>query len=137
MHSTVSNTFALSQTVNITVGGPMMSIDAPGNGAAVSLGDNIGGWAIDRGAAGGTGVDAVHVWAFPVAGGSPVFVGVANLGYWRGDVAGSFGGQYVYSGYNLSLSATASGQAYDLMVFAHSTATGTFNQARTVRIYVR
>jgi hypothetical protein len=137
LHSTVSNAFSLSQTVNITVGGPMMSIDTPGNGVAVSVGDDIGGWAIDRGAAGGTGVDAVHVCAFPVAGGSKVFVGVANLGSWRGDVGAAFGGRYTYAGYNLPLSGTPSGQWYDLMVFAHSTATGTFNQAKTVRVWVR
>jgi hypothetical protein len=137
LHSTVSNAFSLSQTVDITVGGPMMSIDTPGNGVAVSVGDDIGGWAIDRGAAGGTGVDAVHVWAFPVVGGSPLFVGAASLGSARADVAAAFGGRYTNAGYNLPLKGAPSGQWYDLMVFAHSTATGTFNQAKTVRIWVR
>jgi hypothetical protein len=37
----------------------------------------IAGWAIDRGAAAGPGVDAVHAWAFrPTA--APVFLGAAT-----------------------------------------------------------
>jgi hypothetical protein len=113
-----------------------MSVDSPGNNAVVSIGDNIGGWAIDRGGA-GAGVDAVHVWAFPVAGGAPVFVGAAALGNWRPDVAGAFGGQYLYSGFNLVVANTPSGQLYDLVVSAHSALTGVFNQSRTIRVWVR
>jgi len=136
VHSVVSGQFSLSRTVNINVVGPLMSVDAPGNNAVVSIGDNIGGWAIDRGGA-GPGVDAVHVWAFPAAGGAPIFVGAASIGNWRGDVAGAFGGQYLYSGFNLALANTPSGQAYDLVLSARSTLTGVFNQSRSIRVWVR
>jgi hypothetical protein len=35
----------------------------------------------------GTGVDVVHLWAYPVAGGAPTFIGQAVYGTPRPDVA--------------------------------------------------
>ena len=140
MHDTVTGTFNLSATANIKVAAatpaPFMSLDAPGAGL-VALGTNIGGWAIDTGASTGTGVGGVHVYAFPVGGGSPVFVGAATLGFSRPDVGAIFGSRFTSAGYNLTLTGLTPGQQYDLGVFAHSTVTGTFNQSKTVRITVQ
>ena len=63
--STVSGAF-FSQSRSITVrapGDPLMAIDSPSNGATAGQPFVLGGWAIDRDAAAGPGVDAVHVWA--------------------------------------------------------------------------
>jgi hypothetical protein len=136
MHDALTGTFSLSRSVSVTVGGAAMSIDSPTAGF-VALGSVVGGWAIDRMASGGTGVDAVHVWALPVSGGSPVFVGAAAVGFFRPDIGAAFGSQFATAGYGLLLTGLASGQQYDLAVFAHSSVTGTFNQARVVRVTVQ
>ncbi len=79
-HSTVSgNTQLSSVTVNVT-GGPAMFLDQPGAGAVLQQPFTMGGWALDGAAASGTGVDTIHVWAYPNpgSGAAPVFVGVAQ-----------------------------------------------------------
>ena len=40
----------------------------------------VGGWAADLDAAAGTGIDTLHVWAYPLAGGPPVFQGTTQYG---------------------------------------------------------
>jgi hypothetical protein len=114
-----------------------MSLDMPGaNSTVPGEGFEIGGWAVDLGAPSGTGVDIVHAWAFPAAGGAPIFVGAARYGSPRPDVGAAAGSsQFNNSGFNL-IGALAAG-TYDLHVFAHSTVTGTFNNERSVRIAVR
>jgi hypothetical protein len=94
------------------------------------------GWAIDRGTVSGTGVDTVHVWAFPVGGGGPTFVGAAPYGTVRSDVGAVFGATFTNSGYSMSVSALPPG-AYDLVVYAHSSAAAAFNQWRTVRVTIQ
>jgi hypothetical protein len=54
------------------------AIDTPPGPAAGSF--VVGGWAFDRGARTGTGIDAVHVWAYPADGGEPAFLGSAAIG---------------------------------------------------------
>jgi hypothetical protein len=109
---------------------PLMAVDAPTPGS-VSQPFGVSGWAADFGAPAGTGVDAVHVWAAPVSGGVAILLGAAELGYPRPDI----GGQFTNSGFSLSVSTLDPG-TYDLVVFAHSTVSGTFNQWRVVRITV-
>ena len=137
LHSAVTSQFAASQTVAVTVGNgdPQMSIDCPTSGATVTSPFSVGGWAIDRAASAGSGVDAVHVWAIPVGGGPAVFIGVAHIGGVRVDVGHIFGSHFA----NAAFDATASlaPGTYDLVVYAHSSATGTFNNARVVRITVQ
>jgi hypothetical protein len=91
---------------------------------------------IDRDSTSGPGVDAVHVWAYPINGGSPVFLGTATLGGARGDVGAAYGSQFTNSGYNVTVSGLPPGQ-YQLAVYAHSTVTGTFNQSRVVTVVVQ
>jgi hypothetical protein len=42
-----------------------MSTDIPANHATVGQPFTIAGWAIDLAAASGTGVNTVHIWAYP------------------------------------------------------------------------
>ena len=85
-------------------------------------------------AASGSGVDSIHVRALPVGGGSPVFAGAATDGTPRPDVAAVLGGQFANAGYAISVARPTG--AYDLVVYAHSPITGTFNQSRAVRITI-
>jgi hypothetical protein len=113
---------------------PAMALDSPAAGATVPLTFALSGWAIDRGAVSGTGVDAVHVWAFPSSG-SPVFVGVAAYGGPRSDVGGIFGPAFTNSGYALTISGLPPG-TYTVAAYAHSAVTGTFNQSRSSTVTV-
>jgi hypothetical protein len=134
MHDVLTNSFNLSQSASITVSGPAMAIDIPnGTNTPVTAGASIVGWAIDPAAPSGTGVDAVHVWAFPSAGGAPIFVGSASLGIPRPDVGAIFGSQFTNSGYFQTLGGLPPG-GYTLGVYAHSTVTNSFSQARFVTI---
>jgi hypothetical protein len=136
-HSKLTGTFNDLRTVTVTIAGnpPRMSIDTPGAGAVATT-FMVAGWAIDPSAASGSGVDVVQAWAYPNpgSGAAAVFVGTATLGYSRPDVAAAFGPPGASSGYGLI--ATLAPGTYDLVVFAHSTVTGTFNQSQVVRVIV-
>jgi hypothetical protein len=139
--STVTGMFTGTATALRVVAdaAPDMAIDNPatlGAGAATPLANpfHVGGWALDRGAAAGSGVDAVHVWAFPIDGGAPQFVGVAAPTL-RPDVAAIVGPQFLGSGFLLT-GATLPPGTYDLAVFARSTVTQSFNNWRVVRVTV-
>src|SRR5262249_17414531 len=109
---------------------PRMSLDGPANNSTISQPFITGGWAVDLGAKTGTGVDAVHVWAFPGANGgigAGQFVDAALLGGVRPDVGAVFGAQFANSGFNFLMKGLAPGQYY-VGVYVHSSVTGTFNQ---------
>jgi len=140
--STVTGTFNNARQVDITVGSPasdpIMFLDTPVNGGSVTQPFAVAGWAIDRGATSGPGVDTVHVWAYPLTGGalgSPVWVG-AQYGTSRPDIGSVFGdSRFTNSGYQVVASGLTPG-AYRIVVYARSTVTGTFNNARQVDITV-
>ena len=140
--STVANGFNTVKLVRVTIlspaSDPYMAVDLPAVNQTLSQNILVSGWAIDRWAAGGSGIDAVHVWAYPIVGGvyqAPKFVGMATLGVPRGDVAAAFGMPQVQaSGYVLS--GTLLPGDYDVVVFARSTVSGTFNNWRIIRIRV-
>ncbi len=96
----------------------------------------VAGWAADLDSAVDTGVDAVHVWAYPASGEDPVWIGAAAYGGARPDVATVYGNRYLNSGYGMTVEGLAPG-TYDLAVFAYSTVTGRFGPARLVRVTVR
>jgi hypothetical protein len=114
---------------------PMMSIDGPANGSSVVQPFVIGGWAVDAGAPSGSGVDAVHVYAFPAGGGAPVFLGPAEYFVRRDDLGAALGSRFTFSGYQLRVSSLAPG-TYTLQVYAHSTLTNTFNNTRAVSVSI-
>jgi hypothetical protein len=113
---------------------PKMNIDYPSASATVSINSFlVSGWALDLGAAGNAGVDTVQVWAYPVGSTTPTFLGTAQYGIARGDVASYVGGTFTNCGYALQASLPAAG-AYDIAVFAHSMVSGTFNNVKVVRV---
>jgi hypothetical protein len=138
MRSTITESFSIAKVVAITVADSIMTIDVPGTNTVVPRsGFWIGGWAVDRGAPAGTGVDTLHVWALPHSGGAPRWVGVADYGVARPDVAAAFGSsRFTNSGYNIWVNTLAPGW-YDVVVFSHSTVSGTFSQSRSVRVLVQ
>jgi len=134
-HSVRSNTFSNVQTVNVTLqqGVAQIVIDVPAAGI-VKAPFLVAGWAVDPAATGGTGIDAVHVWAYPASGAAPIFLGQAADGGVRPDVAAWLGPAFENSGYGLIVSLPAGD--YTLVVFARSVATGQF-RSQTVQITVQ
>jgi glucose/arabinose dehydrogenase len=129
--------FTVVAFVDVTVARTsIVSIDGPGNNATVDRPFIVGGWAIDRAAPSGTGIDTIHVWGIPVApAGAPVFLGPASFGD-RPDVAAIFGAQFQRSGYGVIANPPAPG-VWDILVFPHSTVTGVFEPAGVLRVTVR
>jgi len=137
-HSSVTGTYD-NQAVNVTVqSSTEMAVDLPANGALLGAGEAfvVGGWALDLAAAGGTGVDTVHVWAYPATGAAPIFLGAAAYGGIRPDVGAVFGSRFTPSGYNLTVGGLGPG-VYDLRVYSHSVTAGAFNNERVARVSVR
>jgi hypothetical protein len=116
--------------------GPQVVIDTPAPNANVARSLAVAGWALDVDDRVGTGIDAVHVWAYPAQGGDPIFVGAASYGGARPDVAGIYGDRFRNSGYGISVDSLPPG-TYDVAVFAWSTVKGGFIPAKVVRVTVR
>ena len=111
-----------------------MLVDTPLPNATVTSPFHVVGWITEETALPGAGADVVHVWAFPVAGGSGQFVGAGAVNLERGDIASIFGGEHLRSGFDVT--ATLSAGQYQLVVYVHNATTGVFDQARVVRITV-
>ena len=114
---------------------PLMNLDYPVNLASVaSNGFQVAGWAIDKGATSGTGIDALHVYAWPTNGGAPTFLGAATYGIARPDVGAYFGAAFTNSGFSLVASGLPPG-TYDIVANAHSAISGNWD-ARLKRVTV-
>jgi hypothetical protein len=137
-HSRLTGTFNNARTVVVTVsaGTPRMAIDIPASNQAVGSSFLVAGWATDLAAPSGPGVDGVDIWAYPAGGAAPRYLGRASTGGTRDDVAAAFGPKALQSGYGLNVFGLPVG-VYDIVVFMHSTVTGTFNNAQVVRVTVR
>jgi glucose/arabinose dehydrogenase len=134
-HSSVTSNFELSTTRTVSVAtGPAMSIDFPPNGTTAPR-FTVAGWAIDLDSTTGSGVDAVHVWAYPAVG-PPRFVGIASYGFNRGDVGALFGGRFTNSGWSVTAAGLPPG-AWTLVASAHSTVTNTFRRSASVAVQVQ
>jgi glucose/arabinose dehydrogenase len=128
--------FGVARTVDVTIGSStVFVIDTPRTGATVGRPFHLGGWAIDTSAPTGTGIDTIHVWAFPLSGGPPSFVGTPALGGSRPDVAGYYGARFTTSGYNMAVMLPPG--EYYLSVYPHSTVTNSFDTWQVVRLVVR
>lgn len=128
----------VSGTAGPVASQPYMNIDLPSNNA-LSLPDFVvAGWAADVSATSDSGVDAVHVWAYPNPGSNQpaMFLGAAQVYVQRPDVGAAFGQSFTNSGFVLHVAGLAPG-LYDVVVFAHSRISGTFNIAKNVRIRVQ
>jgi hypothetical protein len=136
--STVTGTYNNAASVTVTVqANPRMWVDTPAVNATLTHTFTIAGWAVDVAAASGPGVDAIHIWAYPNpgSGAPPVFWGAATYGGARGDVGAAYGAQFTNSGFGLTKTGITPG-AYQIVVSAHSTVTGTFNQSQSVVVTV-
>ena len=122
-------------TVTVRAPVPIVTVDVPAAGLSVSSPVRVAGWAIDYGVTAGTGVDGIHVWATPVGGGASIFLGAADYGRRRADVAAAFGERYGFSAFELNASLPAG--TYTLLVFPHVVRLGTFGPARAVTVTVR
>jgi uncharacterized delta-60 repeat protein len=116
--------------------GAQVVIDVPRSQQAVGQPFVLGGWAADLNATAGTGIATVHVWAYALAGGPPVFLGATAYGGARPDVAAVHGDAFRDSGFGLVVQGLAPGD-YDLAVFAWSTEAAEFAPAKVVRVTVR
>ncbi len=116
--------------------GPQIAIDMPTTQQDVGQPFVLAGWAADLDSPSGTGIAALHVWAYPLAGGPPVFLGTAKYGGARTDVEALHGEGFRDSGFDLVVQSLAPG-TYDLAVFAWSMSRADFLPARTVRVTVR
>jgi hypothetical protein len=127
---------SISTSLSVLQPNPLMSVDAPVHNSAVNQTFTLGGWAVDTGAPTGTGVSAIHVWAYPNpgSGASPFFIGAPTYGGARPDVGAWLGGQFTNSGYGMFV--TLQPGTYQLAVHALSTVTNTFNQVQTVTVTV-
>jgi glucose/arabinose dehydrogenase len=134
-HSTVTGTFRAVTAVSLQVeSGTIVVLDAPPAGHVVSP-FALAGWAVDLAAFSGAGISAIHVWAIPVNGDPPIFAGVASYGVSRPDVGAALGNdQLAQSGYQLTVALPVG--TYDLVAFAQSAVTGTFDGFSVVRIEV-
>ena len=114
---------------------PAMALDTPSAGSRPQP-FTVAGWAIDVASTSGTGVDAVHVWAYPNPGSGqpPIFLGVATYGGQRADVGGIFGSRFGPSAYSLAVNSLTRGVTYDIVVYARSTVSNSFDNWRVVRV---
>lgn len=137
-HSTVTNTFRTAQAVGVDVtDGLRLSVEQPTPNETIALPAHgqASGWTLDLGAASGTGVGAVHVWAVPTTGGAPTFLGAATMGLARPDNQSAFGQQFAPSGFILDYTLPAG--TYNVIVYAFRTRTQTFDVARVIRVIVQ
>ena len=116
--------------------GAQVVIDTPQSQQDLAQPFALGGWAADLDAPTGAGIDALHVWAYPLTGGAPVFLGTATYGGARPDVAAVHGDQFRDSGFGVPIQGLTPGN-YDLAVFAWSGVSGGFVPARVVRVTAR
>jgi hypothetical protein len=117
--------------------GMQVTIDRPRTQQDVTQPFILSGWAADLSTdSGETGVGGLHVWAYPLTGGAPTFLGTARYGAVRADVADVHGEQFRASGFELSVVGVSPG-LYDLAVFPWSTARSGFAPASVVRVAIR
>jgi hypothetical protein len=144
-HSLVNNSWNTPTLRNVTVQSPappshpMMFVDLPGANTIYTQapgGITVAGWAVDLASPSGPGVDAVHVWAYLQGTSTAIWVGWSPTGGGRPDVGAALGSsQWSTSGFYLK--GTLAAGNYTLVVYAHSTVTGTFNDVKTLSLAVR
>ena len=139
----MTGTFSITKTVNVTVvagatappsTNPLVWVDTPRTNTNVSQNIVISGWAVDRASTSGPGMDAVHVYRRPAAGGAQTLVGGATYGLSRPDVAAVHGANFQNCGWRLNASLPTG--TYDLLVHGRSTRTQAWT-TRTIRVTVQ
>ena len=96
----------------------------------------IAGWALDSGGTGiDSGVEAVHIWAYPSDGGPPLFLGAAALRDPRPDVAAHFGARAALAVYHLTVSNLPVGD-YVVAAYAKSRVLSTFSAVAAIALTI-
>ena len=114
------------------VSNPGMVIDTPQSGL-VQQPVWLAGWGVDLGSPTGSGVDAVHVYAWPHSGGAPTFIAAVAPGMLpRPDVGAVFGSRFAASGWGMVIN-NLPGGTYTVVAYLRSTVAGGFNHSRSVR----
>ncbi|HET7219362.1 MAG TPA: fibronectin type III domain-containing protein [Vicinamibacterales bacterium] len=137
--STVTRSWEVARVTRITVDpAVLITIDAPANFATVGSSFSLSGWALDRRATSNSGVDTLHIYAYPNPGSGvqPIWIGAVTPNRSRPDVAAVYGSRYAMSGFSVPVSGLAPG-VYDIVIFAHSSVTNSFDNGRLVRITVQ
>ena len=117
--------------------GAQVVIDTPRSQQDVEQPFVLAGWSADLSATQGTGIATLHVWAYPLSGGPPVFLGTRRVTAPRGRTwPQCTESQFADSGFGLHVQGLPHGN-FDLAVFAWSTVTGGFVPAKVVRATVR
>lgn len=111
-----------------------VAIDTPSPGTAAYAPFTLAGWALDLRSPTTTGVDVVHVWAFPPNGAPAIFLGDAPANQYRPDLAAIYGPRFGPSGYSVYVTAPLPRGLYTVGVYAHSTVTGQFDRAQYVSV---
>ena len=115
---------------------PRLTIDAPAAGSVLPSDLLISGWAVDTASTAGTGIDAIHIYAYPNPGSGRGVLGVGSYGGSRPDVGAFLGNsRYSSSGYTLPVVGLAPG-AWQLTVYARSTVANAFTIVRSTAITV-
>jgi hypothetical protein len=120
----VTNFSTVDDGTNISgpVSSPAINIESPAT-SNVTSSFLVTGWAIDKGAANDSGIDAVHVYIYPSDGnvitGAPAFFSPASYGGRRDDVANIFGSQFLNSYFIVQTTALPPG-IYYIVVYGHS-----------------
>jgi hypothetical protein len=139
VHSKATGLFSAFDSSHITVPAPATQItfEAP-TGPVVYQGFHITGTAFAVPSAGGSGIDAIHAWAYPNAGtgGSPLFLGSTTTMLPRRDVATAQGASFLLSGFDVATAPIPAGK-YLVVVFARNRATGRFEVHQTKQLEVR
>jgi hypothetical protein len=140
--STVTGQFGTVLVVKVRVTpppNPQMALDQPRvEWSSVPGTFLIKGWAVDLASYVGSGIDAVHAWAYPLLPtgyGDAIWVNHATLGIPRPDVATYFGNPELANA-GFEMAGTLPRGTYDLVVYARSWIAGSFNNWRTVRITI-
>jgi glucose/arabinose dehydrogenase len=103
----------------------LVRLEIPQNGALLRQPFVVSGWALDPDATGGTGIDQLQVWAYPFAGGTPIFAGMVVSGASRPDVAAVYGAQFETSGFGHLVTRVPPGRYY-LLAIGRVIATGSY-----------
>jgi hypothetical protein len=128
-------TIELNLPIRMPTPDPQSQIVLPTDGVVLRQPFRAAGWAVDRGGAGGCGVDTVHVYANPTTG-SPIFLGPGDYGSRDPDATHRFGPRFSRCGWSLQIKGLTPG-AYSIVAHPHSTVSGTFTAASVARIRVR
>src|SRR5262249_10249834 len=132
-HRRGTASFDVTRSVDVDVqpaAGQVMALDIPSTTGQVSSSFVVAGWALDLNATNGPGVDVVNVWAVPQDGEPALFLGTADYGFDRPDVAAVYGVAAKSSAYSLKVADLPPG-TYRIVVTAHSCISGGFDQVRS------